>query len=198
LSGVTSLGGQWREGFTKDVTHMFCLSPNSDKYETAMEFQHLTGVKLLLPHWFDDVIKLGYAGLDTTPYEWPDPPLLEPTNSESKKQAKFDDTKRMLFKSATWDPIQGISQKIPDSNVWEGKRILLSDSFELSSERIQGLEQFIERGGGKIVKKKFGDINDEIAKVKQCDIYATRFRRGKAFATVSLIFILNCLGLEAQ
>ena len=30
-AGITSLGGQWRAGLTRDVTHLFALRTGSDK-----------------------------------------------------------------------------------------------------------------------------------------------------------------------
>jgi len=33
-AGITSLGGQWRTGLTRDVTHLFALHEQSDKVLT--------------------------------------------------------------------------------------------------------------------------------------------------------------------
>jgi len=76
-AGITALGGQWRGGLTKDVTHLFALSPASTKYSTAMHYREETGVRVILPHWFDDAVRLGMGGLSTKPYEWPDPEILK-------------------------------------------------------------------------------------------------------------------------
>ncbi|EAU89078.2 hypothetical protein CC1G_11918 [Coprinopsis cinerea okayama7 len=87
-AGILALGGQWRTGLTKDVTHLFTIRSVPDpehptpaaiqasKYLTALHFQPQTGVKVVLPHWFDDCVRLGIKNLDTKPYEFPDPPLL--------------------------------------------------------------------------------------------------------------------------
>src|ERR1700720_1817684 len=69
-AGITSLGGQFRMGLTRDVTHLFALSPSSVKYQTALHFRDHTNVKVILPHWFDDSVRLGYAALETELYEW--------------------------------------------------------------------------------------------------------------------------------
>lgn len=49
-AGVLSMGGQWRVGLTKDVTHLFAVGPaggeegeEGSKYATAMHFKHATG-----------------------------------------------------------------------------------------------------------------------------------------------------------
>ncbi|KAH9483371.1 PAX-interacting protein 1 [Psilocybe cubensis] len=80
-AGVTSLGGQWRSSLTREVTHLFALSREGREYETAMHFQRETGVKVLLPHWFDDVVRLGVR-VEEGPYEWPDPELLREREKE--------------------------------------------------------------------------------------------------------------------
>ena len=123
-AGITALGGQWRVGLTKDVTHLFAMSPSGPKYTTALHYQEQTHIKVLLPHWFDDAVRLGIAALDTSPYEWPEPVVLNgpavnvPTNGvegedkdkekeEAIKKAtrKLDADKRTLYKTASlWDP----------------------------------------------------------------------------------------------
>ncbi|KIJ92958.1 hypothetical protein K443DRAFT_125763 [Laccaria amethystina LaAM-08-1] len=47
-AGITALGGQWRTGLTKDVTHLFAITPNSQKYATALHFQELTNRAIFL------------------------------------------------------------------------------------------------------------------------------------------------------
>src|SRR5258708_40180897 len=76
-AGITALGGQWRMGLTRDVTHLFALNPDSFKYTTAMHYREETGIRVVLPHWFDDAVRLGMGNLPTKPYEWPDPELLK-------------------------------------------------------------------------------------------------------------------------
>lgn len=39
-------------------------------------------MKILLPHWFDDVVTLGIGNLPTEGYEWPDPELLRDSPPE--------------------------------------------------------------------------------------------------------------------
>jgi hypothetical protein len=120
-AGISALGGQWRVGLTKDITHLFAISPSGPKYTTALHFQEQTRVKVLLPHWFDDAVRLGIGSLDTSPYEWPEPLVLkgpaaampvaggdkEKEKEEAMKKAmrKLDTEKRALYKTASlWMP----------------------------------------------------------------------------------------------
>ncbi|KAG1780094.1 BRCT domain-containing protein [Suillus placidus] len=75
-AGITSLGGQWRTALTHDVTHLFTLHEQSDKYQTAMHFAPDTHMFILTPHWFDDSVQAG-CRLPELPYSWPDPEVLE-------------------------------------------------------------------------------------------------------------------------
>lgn len=74
-AGITSLGGQWRTALTRDVTHLFALHKQSNKYQTAMYFAPYTGMSILTPHWFDDSVQLG-CRISEIPYLWPDPEVL--------------------------------------------------------------------------------------------------------------------------
>ena len=60
----------------RDVTHLFALAPGSAKYETAMhygDYREKSGIRALVPYWFDDTVRLGIWDLPTRNYEWPGP-----------------------------------------------------------------------------------------------------------------------------
>ena len=76
-AGIVALGGQWRRQYGKGLTHIFTLHDGSDDYKNAIDFREETGIKVVVPHWFDDSVKLGVKDLDPTPYEWPAPPILK-------------------------------------------------------------------------------------------------------------------------
>lgn len=189
-AGITSFGGQWRNGLTKDVTHLFALSPNSDKYRTAMHFKEQTQIKVLLPHWFDDAVKLALAGTDTRPYEWPDPPYLKPPvpgQRSPKKQRKLDPDKRALLKTAARsDDAEIDTSDIKDA--WQDRRILLSLSLELTPERRETVNISIKRAKGFVVayhtNNGVGSPEEEVDKIDECDIFITGYRTGKAYFKV--------------
>ncbi|PFH45698.1 hypothetical protein AMATHDRAFT_71207 [Amanita thiersii Skay4041] len=119
-AGITALGGQWRTALTRDVTHLFALSKSSPKYATALHFQPQTKVHIVLPHWFDDSVRLGMHALPVDPYAWPDPPLLKSTENvlenmkggllssyqhhRDHQTSKTDAEKRAILKSSLWEP----------------------------------------------------------------------------------------------
>ncbi|KAF9506201.1 hypothetical protein BS47DRAFT_1489475 [Hydnum rufescens UP504] len=75
-AGIQSLGGQWRNALTKEVTHLFVLTPGGDKYNSAIHYYNLIGQPYVVtPHWFDDSFKCQRVQ-PVTQYLFPDPPVL--------------------------------------------------------------------------------------------------------------------------
>ncbi len=191
-AGITALGGQWRLGMTRDVTHLFAVSCSSDKYKTAMEYQEVTRINIILPHWFDDVVRLGMGSIDTAIYQWPDPAYLKDTQQstldDAKKIRKLDPDKKVLYKTALLRPDSDISG-IPVKNVWEGRRVLLSTNLELSEGRREAVEKSIHMAQGTVMDYRSnngdGDEEEESTNVEVCDVYVTRFRSGKAYFKAS-------------
>ncbi|KAI5824017.1 hypothetical protein K523DRAFT_420809 [Schizophyllum commune Tattone D] len=167
-TAITNLGGQWSSALTQNVTHLFALGPGtgSDKYALAMHNKRDTGMIVLLPHWFDDVIRLGTGKLDTKPYEWPEPAVLA---GGGKPSGKLDKEKQQLLASAT-------SETVPKSragDVWAGKKLHLAEDLELG-ERREAVVGAIERAGGQVVDKW-----------TDADAYVCRYRSGKTFFQVA-------------
>jgi twin BRCT domain len=189
---ICALGGQWRTGLTRDVTHLFALGTTSEKYQTAIHYQKDTRVKVIVPHWFDDVVRLGIANIPTLQYEWPDPQVIRPGNSLSqdvKHTRKPSETQSSLFKSAILGNTS--DSKIPDNigagadqhNVWNEKKILLSRTLDLSPGRLEALKAGIERFGGFVVDDP-RSLHDEANKVGEADVLITRYRSGAAYIKV--------------
>lgn len=174
-------------GLTKDVTHLFAISPGSSKYETAMHYQKTNDVKVLLPHWFDDVMRLGIRTLPTVDYEWPEPRVLNKTDSAGVPLKEGTDAERanavlkrsMFVTAALLAPAMNASspQAPPDLSLiirgclsgsdvytlprmWNGRRVLLSRTLQLFGGRRTSVEASIERAGGVVVKFP-GDEDEE-------------------------------------
>lgn len=186
-AGITALGGQWRPGLTREVTHLFAVAPGSEKYETAMHYQKDTCVKVLAPHWFDDSVRLGTRGLATKPYEWPEPTVLQPgpridgvgASSQGDLKARISGDKKMLYRTALMSPGQEHRLgSVDKGNVWQGRRILLCSDLDLSEGRRVAMEAGIARAGGVIVNS---DATNENIKVDEADVLIARYRWGHAY-----------------
>ncbi|KAJ6593982.1 hypothetical protein B0H19DRAFT_920627 [Mycena capillaripes] len=220
-AGINALGGQWRRGLTKDVTHVFATSPDSDEYAIAMKHQETTHIKVLLPHWFDDAMRLGLANLSTSPYEWPDPKVLHPLPSEEegkkekaeKSSRKLSAAKRAFYKTAIWDPDKGGQfpgkAEPAGEEVWGGRKILLSPSLGLDDDKRRVLEDAVETAGGLILyyasDNEDGQEEEENERVSECDVLVTRWRAGRAFfkaieegkvvGTLNWVFYVHATGV---
>ncbi|KAG1837309.1 hypothetical protein DFJ58DRAFT_816048 [Suillus subalutaceus] len=180
-AGITSLGGQWRTGLTRDVTHLFALHEQSDKYQTAMHFAPHTHMSVLTPHWFDDSVRVGRR-VPEGPYLWPDPKVLQPGMQVGKKKRKKSGETRLSSPMATEE-----AECREGANVWAGRRLLLSRSLELGQGHCEAVEANIHRAGGTVVKVKGTSTdeeaqeNEEATLVDECDVFVTRYRSGKAY-----------------
>lgn len=196
-AGITALGGQWRTGLTKDVTHLFTITSTSHKYATALHFQEHTKIKVLLPHWFDDVVRLGMRGLDTSPYEWPDPVILraDPMGIGDVKRdsQKLDGQKKSLFKTALMSfdgdddgESKGIDEDAQDpvaNEVWLGRKIVLSLGLGLREQMREAVAVGIRRAKGVVLLP--GSKEEELEMVGRCNVLVTRYRSGRAYVKVS-------------
>ncbi|KAF8987641.1 hypothetical protein BDQ17DRAFT_1435488 [Cyathus striatus] len=172
-AGLSALGGQWRPALTREITHLFSLSSAGEKYSTAMQIR---SIKVVVPHWFDDCVRLGVR-VPEEAYEWPDPAVLdnsgvalvgvESAASERKLLLKGKEKEGgMMGIAAKYTPdLHAPSSTLPPPptpeemqvEVWNGRRIMLSYTLELGGSRRQAIEAGIIRAGGVIVRIEDGD-----------------------------------------
>ncbi|KAI0292334.1 hypothetical protein B0F90DRAFT_1770582 [Multifurca ochricompacta] len=210
-AGFTALGGQWRAGLTRDVTHLFAIGPGSEKYQTAMRYHKETQVKVLVPHWFDDSVRLGLRGLSTAAYEWPDPPILtfgkpspeigEVGDSILRPQNKLSQDKKALYKAVlmTAEQEARLGQAEP-RDIWGHRRILLSPDLELSDGRKKAIEAGIVRSGGVAVEYDAKSTDSEynfdvlIARYRWGDLYVQGVNGRKVIGSLTWLFHVESTG----
>lgn len=168
------------------------MGTTSEKYLTAIHYQKQTRVKIIAPHWFDDVVRLGVAAIPTLPYEWPDPKVLRlALSSKSKRFHRPPEEKASLYKSvvlgtsAEGEIPENLGKAAERVDVWKGKRILLSASLGLNPGRREAVVAGVKRHGGVVVDTK--DVSDEAKKVEEVDVLITKFRDGAAYFKVILL-----------
>ncbi|OJT11416.1 BRCT-containing protein 1 [Trametes pubescens] len=192
-AAITALGGQWRSALTRDVTHLFALAPGSAKYDTAIHFKEQTGVCILVPHWFDDTVRLGIRDLPTKNYEWPEPRVFQqrPEGRTSQEDVEYEPPPERMMLYSTSSMSNGDQRKVKAAarNVWDGKRILLGLSLDLSDNQRKALGADIQRQGGEFVQLALPKsassaerAREELEKLEEADVFVTRFRTGPAYA----------------
>lgn len=173
---IDALGGKWRPELTRDVTHLFAMGKTSEKYLTAVYYQNQTHVKILVPQWFDEVVRLGISTIPTLPYEWPDPEVLK----IGSPSPEGDRSHELLEEgSITDDP----GETVGGVNVWKGKRILLSVNLGLNPGRWEAVIAGVKRCGGVVIDIK--NVDDEEEKAEEADVLITKFRAGAGYFEVT-------------
>lgn len=181
-AGINALGGLFREGYTRDCSHVLAARPGSEKYKTALYYKESTRVRIVLPHWFDDCFKL-LTRIPEEQYEWPDPPMLNST--QKFKKTRLSETTKALVKTDLLaekpEKEQIRAMTAVQFDIWQGKRVLLSSGLNLDEGRRSAVEVSIRRAGGVPV-----ELGDELVDIDSADVFITQYREGMAFVKVYL------------
>lgn len=146
LGGLLALGGQYSNVMTKLVTHVVALSENSPQFKLIQD-KNLK-CKAIIPHWFDDCLKLGKK-LNTLPYELPDPPILKP---QTPRHIQDTTHSQHLADSCLLEPEIGVlpspSKKRRHLGVFKNQTIKLSQDLDIGQHLRNSLETLIRSGDG--------------------------------------------------
>ncbi|KAI0744292.1 hypothetical protein C8Q80DRAFT_889499 [Daedaleopsis nitida] len=192
-AAIAALGGQWRGALTRDVTHLFALAPGSTKYQTAMHYKDSTSVCVLVPHWFDDTVRLGIRDLPTRNYEWPEPRVFQPRPEGRTPQEDVEyeppPERMVLYDTASLSNDAQEKLEPASRNIWKGKRLLLGVTLDLSDAHRKALNADIKRQGGQVVNMSFSKsasaeerAREELEKLDEADVFVTRYRSGASYA----------------
>ena len=157
-----------------------------------MHHQKDTQVKVLVPHWFDDSVRLGIRGLSTAAYEWPEPTILtfgkpspetgEVGDSLLRPQNKLSRDKKALYKAVLMTAEQEMKLgQAEKRDIWGSRRIILSPDLDLSDDRRHAIEAGITRSGGIIVEYDARRADAEY----EFDVLIARYRWGSLYVQVS-------------
>ncbi|KAI9775657.1 MAG: hypothetical protein M1839_000982 [Geoglossum umbratile] len=174
MGGVVAMGGQYMSGVTKLVTHIVALTEENDMCRQAAS----KGIKakVVLPHWFDDCLKLGKK-IDETPYSLPGPEIGRLTLADPIGIPPNPDLKGAV--SAYPPDVPPISMEFRSPlrqgfKVFEGKKVMLSTDLGLGSRLRGTVEDLIASGGGSVT----GSIH-------KADIFVCQYREGSDYTTAA-------------
>ncbi|KAF1989386.1 hypothetical protein K402DRAFT_350247, partial [Aulographum hederae CBS 113979] len=169
IGGVLAMGGQYSGPLSKFITHVVALTVEEEKCQVALK-KNLK-CKIVLPHWFDDCLKLGKK-IDEAPYTLPDPAILEVSSPRGHMKIPTNDhIKGALTSTPSFGALENGTRIL---NVFKGKKIKFSKDLPLSSRLEVILHELVRNGGG--------DVVDDIDSV---DAYVCQYREGEDYMTAA-------------
>jgi hypothetical protein len=138
---------------TENVTKSLININRKEKCRKAMKEKSL-GIKVVLPHWFDDCLKLRRR-VDEKPYLFPDPPLFKAFAARNAGANAVEPSSSDHLQYTHFGSLQSHSAPPECSSViFKGnrKKVLLGKDLGVS-QRLRGtLEHVVQRAGGKLVE----------------------------------------------
>lgn len=149
IGGVLAMGGLYSSPVSRSVTHIVALTMDSEKCQTAVTKN--LNCKIVLPHWFDDCLKLRKR-IDEGPYCLPDPDILR-----KKPEDRIPEVGRPDLHGAS-SPVPGqlptpskkLDSKSHPLTVFKKKRVMLSNDLEIGSHLRGTIEDLVVSGGGHV------------------------------------------------
>ncbi|KAJ5929433.1 hypothetical protein N7454_006383 [Penicillium verhagenii] len=172
IGGVTAKGGLYSPRMSALVTHLVDLTMDSDKARLTQAKK--LRAKVVLPHWFDDCLKLGRR-IDERPYTLPDPEILRANPDDPIRGNGNKGLAGALTPEPSAPPtLNGESQGALDLSVFDGKCIMLSPDLSIGSRLLESIQAIVKRGGATVT----GNVNE-------ADWVICRFREGFVYRTAS-------------
>ncbi|TGZ76888.1 BRCT domain-containing protein [Ascodesmis nigricans] len=170
VGGVIAMGGTVCSALRASVTHIVALNLNNEKCRIAL--QKKLKAKIVLPHWFDDCLKLRKR-IDEKPYLLPNPEI---------ERIGVDEPMEL-----PWGPDlsyshhhQGGAMGLPPPTLGEGYKIFNGDSVMLGtdldlSSRMRGLLS-------QLIRQVNGQATDDI---NNAQVLICHWREGDEYLTAS-------------
>ncbi|KAK5091727.1 regulator of Ty1 Transposition [Lithohypha guttulata] len=165
--GILAMGGNYSFKLTSQITHVVALNMENDVCESIQEKN--LNIKMVLPHWFDDCLRLGKK-IDEGPYLLPDPEILNPPLNQAPSCSP---SRKHLSGATSASPS---STKAPSLNgrkglrVFKKKRILLEKDLQISDVLRGVLNGMILASDGTVVDK-----------ASEADILVCKYRDGQNY-----------------
>ncbi|KAL4787243.1 BRCT domain-containing protein [Aspergillus varians] len=171
IGGVLAKGGLYNPRVTQMCTHLVDLTPDSDKAQLVKNRK--LAVKIVLPHWFDDCLKLGRR-IDERPYMLPDPEILRSGPNAPIRSTENRDIIGASTPEPATLPTPITSPVKPKLNVFHGKVIVLSSDLGIGPHLQKTISALVKDGGGEVTSE-----------VSKATTLICRYREGVAYRLAS-------------
>ncbi|CAI6241864.1 unnamed protein product [Periconia digitata] len=173
VGGVLAMGGQHAQGLSKAVTHLFALSMDDQRCRLAVDKR--LALKIVLPHWFDDCLKVGRR-LNERPYTLPDPEILNINAGTIRAPTLNANIVDAINPEPTNDPATPFAHLEDPRAIkaFSNKQVKIGEDLNIN-DRLRGIiTDVIEAGGGLMTE----DIDE-------ADIYICNYRDGEDYIKAS-------------
>ncbi|KAI9698918.1 MAG: hypothetical protein M1836_003107 [Candelina mexicana] len=173
IGGVLAMGGLYSGHVTRMVTHIVALTEENDKCDFVLNKK--LQCKIVLPHWFDDCLKLGKR-IDERPYLLPNPEILRKAPEEPLRVLENADLHgaSTIKAGSLPSPVGSPSPQRQELKVFQGKKVMMSQDLEVGPRLRGTIEGLIASGGGQIT-----------GSVYNADIFVCHYREGEEYQIAS-------------
>lgn len=162
--GIIAMGGQFSNNLSKFTTHIVALNLDNEKCQQALSKR--LRVKIILPHWFDDCLKLGRR-IAEGPYQFPNPEIQHVDSAAPLSMPSGPD---LSYTYAHGDGPMGQDPPQPQRDgvdIFKGKKVMLGDDL--------GITERLQRVLINIIGQAKGSITDD---VEEANVYVCHYREG--------------------
>jgi hypothetical protein len=183
--GVLAMGGLFSAKLTNQTTHIIALDYDSDVCASARK-KNLQ-LKIVLPHWVDDCLKLGRK-IDEFPYTLPNPEILNPPMDKAPSAKRKTQVEGATdFDPAKKIPTPGTPRKL--EKVFKKKTVMLANDLGISQYLRGILDGIITTSGGKLTDL-VSKANMYICKYRDGHDYKVASRSGKDVGNLAWLYYL--------
>ena len=143
IGAVMALGGQDSKVLGKTTTHLVALSMDHEACKTAVAKR--LRCKIVLPHWFDDCLKLGKR-IDEGPYTLPNPEILRSGPTDPLPVPATPEMIGATSARPDYLPKPADSPSARRLHVFDKKKVMLSPDLQLNDRLRRVLEGLVEKG----------------------------------------------------
>ncbi|KAK5190731.1 regulator of Ty1 Transposition [Exophiala xenobiotica] len=184
--GILAMGGLFSTKLTNQVTHIIALTIESESCIRARE-RNLP-VKIVLPHWVDDCLKLGRK-IDDQPYLLPDPDILKPSNNKAPAAKRKTQVEGAVHPDPSQDDPQAITAPRQLKKVFKKKTVMLWKDLRISPYLQNILEGIITTSGGQMTDNVL-KADMFICKYRSDEEYRIASRAGKDVGNLAWLYYL--------
>ncbi|RPB14927.1 BRCT domain-containing protein [Morchella conica CCBAS932] len=184
--GVVAMGGQYTGHLTRFTTHVVALNMDNDKCRQALRKN--LNVKIVLPHWFDDCLKLARR-IPEDPYLLPDPEITRVPSSAPIPLPQGPDLTYSHDRRPP--PLDGASEDPPTPrpsfSAFDGKSVFLAPDLDISL-RLRGVLGEVIQGAGGAMVSAVEDASVLVCQFRAGTDYKYALRRGLEIGNLTWLY----------